>query len=197
MINLKSLNYIFMIKIISFILLFALSSSKILSENLTNEQIKKFDLLSDKKKSSLKKLNKETIKVLFTAISDLSKYNVPSEFPELVFVSHKKINKPNCEPNCRVLGRYVGGKEIHLNEKLDPEKNLFDRSILLHEMVHYLQELENPGEINKLANKIDKCEVWFKREREAYDIQESYLEYMGSPMSAGFFPKVSICNKFK
>ena len=90
---------------------------------------------------------------------------------------------------------YAGGREIYLDSKLRPETNLFDRSVLLHEMVHYLQSLEGQGHSGLPAPEGDvaKCLLWYKREREAYTIQEAYLIMVASPVRAGYFPAVPPC----
>ena len=52
---------------------------------------------------------------------------------------------------------------------LAPETSALDRSILLHELVHFLQDLNAEGA------DMEACERWLHREREAYALQNRYL----------------------
>ncbi|WP_185819425.1 hypothetical protein, partial [Campylobacter coli] len=76
---------------------------------------------------------------------------------------------------CGVSAMYEPTRGIVFSEELEPEKNLFHRSILLHEMVHYMQEL---GHSMAAAA---TCERWYQRELEAYAIQKLYLQAIQSP----------------
>ena len=138
---------------------------------------------------------RELLPVLFRTIHRLSRYAPPAEFPVVVRLSPQELNQLACKGSCSVLGHYAGGKEVYLDSRLAPETNLFDRSVLLHELVHYLQglqgeHLEKPAES---AFDAEQCRLWYKREREAYTIQEAYLIMVASPVRAGYFPAVPPC----
>jgi hypothetical protein len=81
---------------------------------------------------------------------------------------------------------------LYLDDKLKPETNLFDRSVLLHEMVHYVQQLNLPSSKSELSVQ-DQCVLWYTREREAYAIQEAFLIMVASPVRAGYFPARADC----
>ena len=81
---------------------------------------------------------------------------------------------------------------IYLDQKLKPETNLFDRSVLLHELVHYLQYNFEPKP-PAIQTEQEKCMLWYKREREAYAIQDAYLVLVSSPVRAGYFPAMADC----
>ncbi len=137
----------------------------------------------------------ELLPVLFRTIQRLSSYAAPVEFPVIKRLPADALNRMACKGSCGVLGNYAGGREIYLDSRLAPETNLFDRSVLLHEMVHYLQNLqgESPIGAREAAGDAEKCRLWYTREREAYRIQESYLIMVSSPVRAGFFPARAPC----
>ena len=137
----------------------------------------------------------ELLPVLFRTIQRLSRYGTPVEFPIVRRVPADALSRMACMGTCGVLGHYAGGREIYLDSRLTPETNLFDRSVLLHEMVHYLQSLQGEAPVGdtEAAGDAEKCRLWYTREREAYRIQESYLIMVSSPVRAGFFPARAPC----
>ena len=64
-----------------------------------------------------------------------------------------------------------------MDDRLSPETDLVHRSILLHELVHYLQEINGAGA------SMDECDRWLYREREAYRLQNQYLGLIGNSTS--------------
>jgi len=137
----------------------------------------------------------ELLPVVFSTIRKLSRYAPPSEYPELIYLSTQELNRLACKGTCSVLGHYAGGRQIYLDDRLKPLKNLFDRSVLLHEVVHYLQSLEGSHYVDPADTGDDaqKCRLWYQREREAYAIQEAYLIMVSSPVRAGYFPARAPC----
>ena len=75
---------------------------------------------------------------------------------------------------CAMRAWYLPGEGIYLEDTLHPESDLFDRSVLFHELVHYLQELNAEGEA------LDACNRWYQREVQAYGLQNRYLGLTGS-----------------
>jgi hypothetical protein len=69
---------------------------------------------------------------------------------------------------------------IFLDETLRPETNLYHRSILLHELVHYFQD--RAGEYAQMSD----CQRWFRREVDAYAVQNRYLGAIGHPRRVAF-----------
>jgi len=69
--------------------------------------------------------------------------------------------------NCKVVGWFKGGNVIYIWEKLDIEGSQIAASIIVHENVHYLQELN--GKPKKT------CRDIVELEREAYGVQKEYL----------------------
>jgi len=111
---------------------------------------------------------------LLNAIDHISKYAVPDTLPRVHRVPHKKIQELACGKECPALGAYKPGEGIYLDEALKPETNIFARSILLHELVHYVQDVSN-----ELAG-ARECDRWYRREQEAYAIQKRFLMLVGS-----------------
>ncbi len=106
---------------------------------------------------------------LLVAIQALSGYGAPSEAPRVEFVSHQRLQQQVCGRPCKVYGWFPPGQTIFIDDRLDPAKDVVARSILLHELVHYLQQEAGtfpPG---------GGCETWLDREWEAYDIQIRWL----------------------
>jgi len=130
----------------------------------------------------------ELVPALLSAIDQLSEYPRPTFVPEIFRVPHERLQELACTSKCGVLATYQPGEGIFLDERLKPETNLFDRSVLLHELVHYVQEL------NHERGDARPCERWYYREIEAYAIQKSFLILVGSPVRVGFHANKSTCD---
>ena len=138
-------------------------------------------------------INKEElIPLIFSTLQRLTRYPLPDEYPTVTYLSSDELSKLACDSKCTVLGHYQGGLTVYLDDKLKPETNLFDRSVLLHEMVHYLQQLNLPSSQSELSIH-EKCVLWYTREREAYAVQEAFLIMVASPVRAGYFPARADC----
>lgn len=125
----------------------------------------------------------ELSRYLLRSASQLSKYRVPEVLPMVTRVSRKELDRLACgeeATKCGVSAMYEPTRGIVFSEELEPEKNLFHRSILLHEMVHYMQEL---GHSMAAAA---TCERWYQRELEAYAIQKLYLQAIQSPARVAY-----------
>jgi hypothetical protein len=130
----------------------------------------------------------ELVPALLSAINQLSKYPRPAAAPEIFRVPHERLEELACTRKCGVLATYQPGEGIFLNERLKPETNLFDRSVLLHELVHYVQELNHERGDSR------PCERWYYREIEAYAIQKSFLMMVGSSYRVGFHANKATCD---
>lgn len=116
----------------------------------------------------------DLIPELLKAVDHLSKYSIPAELPTVHRVPHETIEALACGRECAALGAYRSGEGIYLDEALSPETNIFARSVLLHELVHYVQDVAN-----ELGGAGD-CDRWYRREQEAYAIQKRFLMLVGS-----------------
>jgi hypothetical protein len=106
---------------------------------------------------------------LLIAIHGLSAYPVPDRVPEVVLVSHPELERMACDGPCAVYGWFPGGKTIYLDDRLDPVHKTVDAGILVHELVHFLQQ-----ESGRFTDR-DNCNDWVRREQEAYRVQNRWL----------------------
>ena len=130
----------------------------------------------------------ELMPALVSALDQLSKYHRPVALPEVIRVSHERIEAMVCNAKCGALAVYWPGAGIYLDERLKPETELFDRSILLHELVHYVQDM------NDEHGDMRPCMRWYQREQEAYAIQKIFLFMTGSPTRVGYSAHKSTCD---
>lgn len=114
---------------------------------------------------------------LLDTIARLSNYRKPAIAPRVTKVSRAEIERTICSGPCPVRGWHLPEDGIFLDDSLMPETNLVHRSILLHELVHFLQEINGEGA------SMDECNRWLHREREAYWLQNQYLAIVGNASS--------------
>lgn len=125
---------------------------------------------------------------LLDAIRELSQYPVPDALPNLFRIPREALEAMSCVGKCAVQANYRPGEGIYLSEDLQPETNLFARSVLLHELVHYIQDLR------EVRAHQPECLRWYYREVEAYNIQRRFLLRIGSPIRVGYLPDRTACN---
>ena len=124
---------------------------------------------------------KDLLPELLKAIDALSKYSIPDQLPTVHRVPHRTIEELNCGgEKCAALAVYRSGEGIYIDDALKPETNIFARSVLLHELVHYVQDVSN-----ELAS-AEPCDRWYRREQEAYAIQKRFLIIVGSQLRVAY-----------
>ena len=108
--------------------------------------------------------------VLLSWTVSLSNYEHPGEAPEILFKPHPFFVDIACQGNekCDAVAWYNNKGIIFLDNRLEGNTDAFTRSVVVHELVHYLQD--SSGDFPKMD-----CELHAKREREAYSIQKQYL----------------------
>ncbi len=108
--------------------------------------------------------------VLLAWIHATGGYAVPDTAPRVEFVQPRLIADIMCDsqPKCPVLAMYLHGDTIFLDDRLDVHGNDYHASILLHELVHYLQQ--QSGRFTE-----SDCDNWIKEEQEAFRIQAAWL----------------------
>ena len=112
---------------------------------------------------------------LFAIVTSMTGQPLISDnLPEVHRVPHAQIEAMACQQACRVRAIYIPHLGVYLDDDLDIERNEFDRSILLHELVHHAQAVMGKYEDLSL------CESWKSSEVEAYRIQDAYLVRAGS-----------------
>jgi hypothetical protein len=130
----------------------------------------------------------ELMPALVSALYQISKYQRLVALPEIIRVPHERIERMVCPGKCAALAAYIPGAGIYLDEKLNPGRDLFHRSILLHELVHYAQDMSEEHDDMK------PCMRWYQREQEAYAIQKIFLFMTGSPTRVGYSAQKSTCD---
>jgi len=114
----------------------------------------------------------ELVAVLMSWAVQLSGYPAPASVPEVEPVSHAWLVAQACGGvACNVRGWLPPGQRIYLDVRLDPVNDTMDSSVLLHELVHYLQR-----ESGRFGN---DCSAAIDKEREAYATQRSFLAAYG------------------
>ena len=127
----------------------------------------------------------ELVAILMSWSVTLSGYSRPSAAPEIVMAPHSYLVAEACGGHeCQVLGWYPPGQRIFLDDRLDPANSLYESSIVVHEMVHFLQQQSGRFEESVI------CASALKREREAYAVQREFLLRSGAyqPLGASMHP---------
>ncbi len=107
--------------------------------------------------------------VLLTWAVHLSGYATPAEAPQLQFQPHSFFVENVCgNKECRAVGWYNDEGIIYIDEKYEDAESQFAESLLVHEIVHYLQDIS--GKYDSFS-----CTDSVAREREAYYIQNEFL----------------------
>lgn len=111
----------------------------------------------------------EILAIMMSWAVTLSGYPAPRQLPAVVHVPHAFMVEHACRgQECHVQGWFPSGQTIYLDQNLDPVNGLYDSSVLLHEMVHYLQQ-EARSDLHTT------CVANVEAEREAYGAQREYL----------------------
>ncbi len=131
---------------------------------------------------------KAEIQSLFNWAKYLSGYELNVAIPAIRFETREFFVENACggRENCRVIGWYNDRMIIHIDDSLRSLNSLFDRSLVVHELVHYLQHVS--GRYPDL-----ECENYVKREREAYAAQQQFFIAYGA--MPGIQTHYFSCNK--
>ena len=112
----------------------------------------------------------ELYEILLSWAVMLTGYDMPAERPQVVMASHSYLEQVACEGRkCKVMGWFPSGTTIYIDERLDVQDNLYASSIVVHEMVHYLQQASGKYVADY------SCAQAIEMEREAYAVQQAYL----------------------
>ena len=85
---------------------------------------------------------RELILALLLWITSNTDYKDPEQFPQIKFLGQSELSQIACGRECEILAytpttpKYT----IFLSDKLKPMTNVCDRGILLHELIHVLQD---------------------------------------------------------
>ena len=84
----------------------------------------------------------ELIVALLLWITSHTEYKNPIKYPSIEFIEQKELSQLACKMDCEILAytpiepKY----KIFLSNKLDPLNDVCHRGILMHEIIHVLQE---------------------------------------------------------
>src|SRR3954469_2826661 len=116
----------------------------------------------------------EVAKQLIEIIAVLGDYRVTNQLPPIFEVPQHMLEEKVCDQPCSVSAAYVPREGIYLAANLNPVREPLDRAVLLHELVHYLQQ--GHPKFSHLSG----CARERAKELEAYAIQNAYLASCGS-----------------
>ena len=125
---------------------------------------------------------KAIVASMLTWLGAHSDYAAGNDAPAVALVPHSFVEDLACGGPCDVLGVYPDGNMVYIDQALEPETNICARSVILHELVHYLQDRDR-----KYLN-LGPLLRWNVREMEAYGLQRMYLQENG--IKAAFKPKL-------
>lgn len=107
----------------------------------------------------------------------LSGYPAPDHLPDVVLVSHAELVHWACaDHECKVLGWFPPGEKIYLDQRLEPLDSTYSSAVVVHEMVHYLQQ--RSGHFEHARDGSD-CEGVMQMEHEAYQAQRDFFVRYG------------------
>ncbi len=91
--------------------------------------------------------------------------------PAVNFLPQEKIAMRACGEDCGNVRGWFSYQDSAVYMTLDSDVlgNMYDRSILLHELVHHVQQ---HIDLPRLHN---DCETWKAREKQAYEVQYRWL----------------------
>jgi len=103
----------------------------------------------------------------------MMKYEGTVSMPKLYSLSERELQQLYCDggKKCDTVTAIYTDGAIYFDEHFDVSHPVW-RSIILHEMVHHIQQIKVGG--------TKTCSTWYKKEREAYNLQAAYLRKQGS-----------------
>jgi hypothetical protein len=92
--------------------------------------------------------------------------------PKIFSLNERDLQKLYCSgfSKCNTITAMYEDGILYIDEDFDTNHPVW-RSIIFHEMVHHIQFIKYGGTKN--------CDVWFKKEKEAYKLQAAYLRKQG------------------
>ncbi|MEM7254541.1 MAG: hypothetical protein AAF493_24240 [Pseudomonadota bacterium] len=116
-------------------------------------------------------MNELVVKLLGWVVAN-APYAEPPEPPSLEYKSADAFVQETCPSgiNCAAGAYYLDGSNaIVLHESFENSTEVQHRGLVVHELVHYLQDISGKFEGGKT------CDMWLAREREAFAVQLKFL----------------------
>jgi hypothetical protein len=87
----------------------------------------------------------------------------------VALVPHASLEQMGCTGSCPILGFYRDDGVVYVDGRMEVGTNVCAQSILLHELVHYVQDLNH-----RFAEQTPMTR-WQLRELEAHNVQRIFL----------------------
>ncbi len=104
-------------------------------------------------------------------ILENSEFEKKIDPPSFFSLSKEEMSDKACysSDNCKVKAYYVKESGIFFIDDLEPEENICDQSIILHEMIHHYQKNSSR------SFDLDQRTIWTLQERQAIYYQNLFL----------------------
>jgi hypothetical protein len=130
----------------------------------------------------------ELIAALLLVAASYTNMTVPADkTPTIEMVTRAELTAAMCHDGqpCGIRAMYTPGGKIYLGNDLKPGEDIYDTSILLHELTHWLQHTNgrNPSRAeHEAAGTEPTCRHYVLLEQEAYAAQNRFLVTNGGGM---------------
>ena len=115
-------------------------------------------------------MQQDLLAVMLSWAVTLTGYPSPPHVPSVELVPHQYLVDRACSGQaCKVLGWFPPGQTIYLDQRLAPLDGTYSSAVLLHELVHYLQQ-----ESRRYPSPYS-CDDTIEMEHEAYGVQREYF----------------------
>lgn len=104
---------------------------------------------------------------LFFAAAPFAEMNLP----QVQRLPASELQQRVCGGPCHVMAWYGPDSIIYLDSRLDLDRNVFARSVLVHELTHHVQRHQK--------GPASGCADWLERERQAFAVQTQWLRANG------------------
>ena len=135
----------------------------------------------------------ELIVALLLWITTHTEYKDPKKLPVINFIEQKELSKMACGRECEILALTPDNPKytIYLSKESSPMDDICHRGILLHEIIHILQEDQS------IYNDYDQKTKKHLREMDALVNHNIYLSQFGKKIlySNGFAAKFKTTQK--
>lgn len=145
------------------------------------ETVNKSNLQNTNEKEDAFETRFDELTALLNWAAYLSGYKTNGINPQLQFRPHQFFVDNACLGNkkCKVIGWYNDQDIVYVDDRLVTLDSRFERSLVVHEFVHYLQHISGEFEAGT-------CEAFVQREREAYTTQRAFIMTYGVAPTMSF-----------